>query len=169
MHAFNPTLEPSAGNAILRRMKNRMFPDEENEEDGQLRALIVRMIEGDEAALNSFYSLTLSRVYGLALKVTGRSDISEEVCVETFWQVWREAMHYDSVRGKPIAWLMMIARSRALDALRRLDPVTYCEEPEIYLQAESCPEGSPLDQLLLGKPPAYSSVHWICSHLYNVN
>jgi RNA polymerase sigma factor (sigma-70 family) len=110
--------------------------------------LIQRMSQGDEAALAHFYGLTLSRVYALALRIAGRRDLAEEVCVETYWQAWREAVRYDAQRGQPMAWLMVMARSRTLDALRRLDTVAYCPDPEIYLDGESCPDGSPLDQLM---------------------
>ena len=128
-----------------------MVPDTMSVEDPQnveLTALFQRMVLGDEAALGSLYDLTLSRVYGLALKVTGRRDLAEEVCVETYWQSWREASRYDATRGQPLAWLMIMARTRALDSLRRLDRVDYCADPEIYLEHEPCPEGSPLGHVL---------------------
>lgn len=113
-----------------------------------LTSLIQHMGAGDEAALARFYDLTLSRVYSLALKITGRRDLAEEVCVETYWQSWREAVRYDPLRGQPLAWLMVMTRSRALDTLRRLDRVSYCADPETHLDHESAAEGSPLDQLL---------------------
>lgn len=113
-----------------------------------MSSLIQRMGSGDEAALGRLYDLTLSRVYSLALKITGRRDLAEEVCVETYWQSWREAMRYDPQRGQPLAWLMVMTRSRALDTLRRLDRVSYCADPETHLENESAAEGSPLDQLL---------------------
>ncbi len=106
------------------------------------------MAAGDEAALSIFYHHTLSRVYSLALRILGHCYLAEETCIEIFWQVWRDAARYDSTRGKPLAWLLVITRSRALDALRRQDSVTYCEDPEIHLDGIFCPEGSPLDLLL---------------------
>jgi RNA polymerase sigma-70 factor (ECF subfamily) len=134
-------------NVILGRMITDATPAK-IEQSEVLTALIRLVAAGDEAALSRLYDLTLSRVYGLALKITGRHDLAEEVCVETYWQSWREATRYDTTRGQPLAWLMVITRTRALDALRRLDRVTYCAEPELFLEHESCPQGSPLDQLL---------------------
>lgn len=134
-------------NVILGRMITDATPAK-IEQSEVLTALIRLVAAGDEAALSRLYDLTLSRVYGLALKITGRRDLAEEVCVETYWQSWREATRYDTTRGQPLAWLMVITRTRALDALRRLDRVTYCAEPELFLEHESCPQGSPLDQLL---------------------
>lgn len=113
-----------------------------------LGALIQRMSAGDEAALGQLYDLTLSRVYGLAMKITGRRELAEEICVETFWQSWREASRYDARRGQPLAWLMVMTRTRALDALRRLDRAASTPEPETNLENDAAPEASPLDHLL---------------------
>ena len=133
--------------AILARMRS-IVPTDENLRITLLTDLITQIASGDEAALNQFYELTLSKVYGLALRVTSRHDLAEEVCVETYWQCWREASRFDSMRGQPLAWLMVIARSRALDALRRLDKLSYCPEPELLLESEDCPNGTPLEHLL---------------------
>jgi RNA polymerase sigma-70 factor (ECF subfamily) len=113
-----------------------------------LAQLIRRMARGDEAALARLYDLTLARVHALALRITARRDLAEEVCVEAYWQAWREAVRYDAARGQPMAWLMVMVRSRALDALRRLDRAIPCPDPETYLDGENCPESSPLDRLM---------------------
>lgn len=142
-----PTL--SNASAILGLMNPDLSPaPAEDLQCAVMSSLIQRMGSGDEAALGRLYELTLSRVYSLALKITGRRDLAEEVCVETYWQSWREAMRYDPQRGQPLAWLMVMTRSRALDTLRRLDRVNYCADPETHLEHESAAEGSPLDQLL---------------------
>lgn len=98
-------------------------------DDARLGKLVTRMATGDEAALAELHRLTLSRVYGMALRITRRADLAEEVCIETYWQAWREAIRYDNLRGQPMAWLIMMARSRALDQLRRLDPAEPHEDP----------------------------------------
>lgn len=113
-----------------------------------LAHLIQRMAQGDEAALARLYDLTLARVHALALRITARRDLAEEVCVETYWQAWREAVRYDAARGQPLAWLMVMTRSRALDTLRRLDRAISCPDPETHLEWESSPDASPLDRLM---------------------
>lgn len=113
-----------------------------------LAYLIQRMAQGDEAALARLYDLTLARVHALALRITARRDLAEEVCVETYWQAWREAVRYDAARGQPLAWLMVMTRSRALDTLRRLDRAISCPDPETHLEWESSPDASPLDRLM---------------------
>lgn len=145
---MTPAPNPSESNAILVRMSADLLPAEDPH-CTPLAVLIQRMAAGDEAALGRLYDLALSRVYALALRITGRRDLAEEVCIETFWQSWREAARFDMERGQPMAWLMMMTRTRALDALRRLDRVHYCADPESHIDTESCPAGSPLDQLLV--------------------
>jgi len=43
---------------------------------------------------------------------------AEEVLLDVYTQVWRQASTYDSQRGAPLAWLMTIARTRGIDRLR---------------------------------------------------
>ena len=88
------------------------------------------MARGEEQALGSFYDATLSRSYALALRIVRDREAAEDVVAETYLQVWREAQRYDSARGNALAWLMTICRSRALDYLRRLEPVEFHAEPD---------------------------------------
>lgn len=133
--------------AILARMPTPV-PEDDSQRARVLVDLIEKMASGDEAALGRFYELTLAQVFGLALRLTRRHDLAEEVCVETYWQCWQEATRYDALRGHPLAWLLIVARSRALDVLRRLDRATSCPDPETLLEDARCPNGSPLEHLL---------------------
>jgi RNA polymerase sigma factor (sigma-70 family) len=81
------------------------------------------------------YDTLASRVYGLAMRIVHQPELAEEVVDDTFFQIWREAKRFDSSRGRVISWVLTICRSRALDALRRADPATLMEQPEV-LQAE---------------------------------
>ncbi|MCV2353067.1 sigma-70 family RNA polymerase sigma factor [Paucibacter sp. B2R-40] len=83
-----------------------------------LQAWLARIVHQDEAALDSLYRACVGRVYGLALRIVRNPAIAEEVTEDCFWQVWRQAPRFDAQRGSALAWLLTIARSRALDALR---------------------------------------------------
>jgi RNA polymerase sigma-70 factor (ECF subfamily) len=120
----------------------------QSEQSAKLRSWVLLMAGGDEAALGLLYGATLSRVYGLALRICGRRDLAEDVVVETFWQAWREATRFDAGRGEVLAWLLMMCRSRALDALRRKDDAESHPEPELLMMEQPEGSGSPLDQLL---------------------
>lgn len=82
------------------------------------RVLLRRMADGDEAALAELYDLWTERVHTLAFWILRDADDAEDVVEETFWQAWRTANRYDGHRGTGSTWLMLIARSRALDRLR---------------------------------------------------
>lgn len=95
-------------------------------EDGreeELRALIARIVERDEQALAAIYERLIGRVYGLALRIARDAGLAEEIAEDTFWQIWRQAPRFEAVRGSVTGWVLTIARSRALDALRRVRPI----------------------------------------------
>ena len=83
-----------------------------------IAALIGRMADGDESALGMLYDLWADHVHTAAFWILQDRDEAEDVVEETFWQAWRNASRYDSRRASGLTWLMMIARSRALDRVR---------------------------------------------------
>ncbi|HTT63613.1 MAG TPA: sigma-70 family RNA polymerase sigma factor [Bryobacteraceae bacterium] len=90
----------------------------------------VRRIAGaDQAALAALYDATNRLTYGLALRVLGNPADAEEVTLDIYTQVWRDASSFDERRGSVVAWLMTIARSRAIDRLRSGTSRSRREEP----------------------------------------
>ncbi len=87
-------------------------------DEAQLCALIDRIVDHDERALVALYDASLSRVWGLVLRLVRRPQVAEEVVEEVFFQVWRQAARFDPERGRALAWLLGMARSRAIDAIR---------------------------------------------------
>jgi RNA polymerase sigma-70 factor, ECF subfamily len=76
------------------------------------------MADGDESALAALYDRWVDRVHTVAYWILKDRDEAEDVVEETFWQAWRTAARYDGARSAGSTWLVMIARSRALDRLR---------------------------------------------------
>ena len=74
---------------------------------------------GDQQALAALYDATSRTVYGLLLRILADASAAEEVLLDVYEQVWRQAAQYSRERGSPLAWLTTIARSRAIDRLRR--------------------------------------------------
>ncbi len=123
----------------------------------QLRAWIAAVGRGDERALGLLYDATLGRVYGMALRITRQPATAEEVAEDVYWQVWRQALRFDANRGNAMTWLLTIARTRALDALRRRDEAESHPEPEILLDA--LPGGDADPQNLLEATRRSESLH----------
>lgn len=84
----------------------------------QWAALIERMAHGDESALSSLYDRSSRLIFGLLLRILNDAGLAEEVLLDVYMQVWRQAGKYDPLRGKTLGWLVTIARSRAIDRLR---------------------------------------------------
>ena len=82
-------------------------------------ALIARIAAGDRDAFSRFYDLASPLAFGL-IRVLRDPEAAAEVLQEVFWQVWLEAPQYDPKRGSPEAWLVMRARTRAIDRLRSM-------------------------------------------------
>jgi RNA polymerase sigma-70 factor (ECF subfamily) len=83
-----------------------------------MKTLIERMTRGDQAALGEFYDKTSGLVFGLCQRIVRDPAAAEEITLDVFMQAWNQAAVYDASRGTPEAWLLVIARSRALDHLR---------------------------------------------------
>ena len=82
-------------------------------------ALLRRIASGDGDALTGLFDLHSSVALGLLVRILGDRGEAEEVLQEVFLQVWTQADRYDAARSSPRGWLLMLARSRALDRLRR--------------------------------------------------
>ncbi len=104
----------------------------ENNDDLQLQDLISRIVNQDQAAFSTLFNMMSARIYSVALRITGNAQLAEEVTEDAFFQVWRQAPRFDPARGAVKAWVLTIARSRALDARRSIPPFdTFTEfEPE---------------------------------------
>ena len=86
--------------------------------DQDLVSLVGLVATGDQSALATLYDATNRLIYSLILRVLGDVSSAEEVLVDVYTQVWRQAASYDANRGAPLAWMATIARSRAIDRLR---------------------------------------------------
>lgn len=113
------------------------------------REWIARMACGDESGMGLLYDGTLGHVYGLALRVTRDEDAAEDVVAETYLQVWQQAGRYDNERGTPLAWLLNMTRSRALDHLRRRGTVLALDDTHMSAALdEDMSEDDPLSLVM---------------------
>lgn len=73
---------------------------------------------GDHSALARLFDESSPLVYGVALRILGNPADAEEITMDVYTQVWRIATQFDAARGNVSTWLIMLARSRALDRVR---------------------------------------------------
>jgi len=81
-------------------------------------ALMERIVARDATAIAELYDRHSSLLYGLILRILKQRGDAEEVLQEVFVAVWLRAASFNSDLGPPVAWLLRIARNRALDRLR---------------------------------------------------
>ena len=80
--------------------------------------LLHRIAARDEAALASLYDRHSRVAYSVILRILRSTSDAEDVLQETFVRVWSRADTYDARLGSPAAWLIRIARNRAVDRVR---------------------------------------------------
>jgi RNA polymerase sigma-70 factor, ECF subfamily len=86
--------------------------------------IVGRISAGDQQAFARFFDLHSPTVLGLLFRILGGRGEAEEVLQEVFLQVWQQADRYEPGRSTPRGWVLMLARSRALDRLRRREART---------------------------------------------
>ncbi len=119
----------------------------DNTTEQQLNEWIAAVVVHDERALSALYDATVSRVYGMILRIVRRPSMAEEVVEDTYFQVWRQAVRFDPARGRAMTWLLSMARSRAIDALRR-EHRFQNESTELDLMPEPVDPRPAADELL---------------------
>lgn len=88
-------------------------------EDTALQSLIAQIAQGQSSAMNELYDATISRIYSLVRRFAPDDASAQDVTQDIYLQVWQQASRFDVERGVAMAWLLNMARSRALDAWRK--------------------------------------------------
>lgn len=102
----------------------------------------------DPDAADSIYRRFAGRIYGLGLVMLGSDAAAQDLVQDTFVKLWRSADRYDRSRGKLETWVLLMARSLAIDAIRRR--VLEARSLERVDQPEEADEGpGPDDQVVI--------------------
>jgi RNA polymerase sigma-70 factor (ECF subfamily) len=119
-----------------------------SEPDGaELEALLSRCAAGDRAALETLYARVAPILLAVLMRILRRRDAAEDALQDVFVSVWQRAHQFDPIRGRALAWLVSMARYRAIDLQRAARPALPLNELstlEPQLQSESPLEGGEL-------------------------
>jgi RNA polymerase sigma-70 factor (ECF subfamily) len=91
-------------------------------------ALLKRMGQRDENAMEDLFRRYSGAVYSVALRVLHDTGQAEDVLQEVFLQLWRNPAAFVQQRGSLGGWLVVVARNRAIDLLRRRKPSDSVED-----------------------------------------
>ena len=89
-------------------------------DDGRL---LQRVRQGDQSAMAEIFDRYGRAVYSVALRILKDTGHAEDVMQEIFFQIWRNSDSFVQGRGSLGAWLVVVARNRSIDLLRRRKPV----------------------------------------------
>jgi len=94
-------------------------PQSPTELDAQLERLLERCAAADTQALQRLYALVSPMLFACVTRILRRRALAEEALQDVFISIWQQAAQFTTARGRPMAWMMSIARYRAIDLLRR--------------------------------------------------
>lgn len=77
------------------------------------------LLARDEQALRDVIDTHSAAVYGMARRVLGDSELANEVAQDTFMAIWRRPGAFDPDRGTLRAFLLGVARNKAIDLVRK--------------------------------------------------
>jgi len=107
-----------SGAGALRRDERMIDAVDGFSGSGRLREALVGVAAGDRGAFETVYRLTSAKLFGVCLRILTKRSDAEDVLQETYTAIWHKAALYDPERASAIAWLVMIARNKAIDRMR---------------------------------------------------
>jgi RNA polymerase sigma factor (sigma-70 family) len=94
-------------------------------------ALLVRVADGDPAAVRALVGRKLPRLLGLAQRMLGDAAEAEDVAQEAFLRVWRQAPKWRPGQARFDTWLHRVALNLCYDRLRRRREIATDDPPEV--------------------------------------
>ncbi|HEY0767952.1 MAG TPA: sigma-70 family RNA polymerase sigma factor [Steroidobacteraceae bacterium] len=105
-------------------------------DSAELEVLLARCAAKDAAALATLYVRVAPVLLAVVMRMLRRRDLAEDVLQDVFVKVWQQASQFDHIRGRPLAWLVSIARYRAIDLQRGSRPTLVLSDAEAALEPQ---------------------------------
>jgi RNA polymerase sigma factor (sigma-70 family) len=105
-----------------------------------LAELISATARRDRAAFGELYARTAAKLLGIVTRIVGDRAMAEDVLQEVYLRIWQSASSYLPAAGRPMTWMIVIARNRAIDAVRGRRLVQAADDGSGSDPLESIPE-----------------------------
>lgn len=99
---------------------------------------------GNSEAFAELYEATHLKLFGIVLRIIRKRDLAEDILQEVYIKIWHRSGDYCPARGKPLTWMSVIARNRAIDEVRKRAPALADEPDAIEMVADET--ASPEDE-----------------------
>ncbi len=107
----------------------------------EVEALLGRCALRDEKAMADLYQLVSARLLGVLLRMLRNRALAEEALQDVMVRIWQRADQFVAYRGRALAWIISIARYRAIDLLRtQRSQIALDDAPEEALEDPSATE-----------------------------
>ncbi len=97
----------------------------------ELTDLLVKVANGDRAALRAIYVRQSTRLFGVAMAILRDRTAAADVLQDAFLKLWQRARQFDAARGNAEAWIAAIVRYAALDVARTRGRETPSDDPNL--------------------------------------
>src|ERR1700741_220876 len=105
------------------------LPPPPQEMDGPSDVDLMRGLQAeDPEALSQLYDRYSGILKALILRVLHNEAEADDLQQEVFMEIWSQAKNFSSEKGKPLGWMVTLARRRAIDALRKKKAYARVEE-----------------------------------------
>ena len=138
--AVDPKRQTAPGSDVEVETSEKPFPSAVELKPGGPSDLdlMLRIQSGDADAFSQIYDRYNGIVKALILRIIHNETEADDLLQEVFMEIWKQAKNFSAQKGKPLGWMVTLARRRAIDALRKKQAYARAEE---RFQAE--PEQQP--------------------------
>jgi len=101
---------------------------------------LMRGIQNEDAeALSKLYDRYNGILKALILRVIHNESEADDLLQEIFMEIWNQAKNFSAHKGKPLGWMVTLARRRAIDGLRKKQAYARAEE-RLQTETEQQPD-----------------------------
>jgi len=97
----------------------------------ELDDLLRRCARQDAAALQALYARAAPRLLAILVRMLGTRALAEDALQDAFIRIWQQAGQFDRSKGRAMAWMVAIARNRAIDLQRARRPTVLLDAAEL--------------------------------------